>query len=97
MKTRIIIYTLCALLGSPGIASANCFADYKAKRTGDQLELHYGVMQLEADCNEELLAATEVETRLAANGWSLLRVMSLFDETQLQDKQENAGDFYLRY
>ena len=83
-------------MGSTTIASANCFVDYKAKRSGDALELHYGVMQLE-DCQSMGAVEQELTTRLAENDWTLLRIMSLFDQSQLDEKKANAGEFFLRY
>jgi hypothetical protein len=86
-----------ALAGAP--AAADCYADYKAKRD-DPLQLHYGVIALpDTACAEPVVTHAEIAARIAADGWTLLTVVSVFDETGLDDEERrsNAGAFYLRY
>ncbi len=86
-----------ALAGTP--AAADCYADYKAKRD-DPLQLHYGVIALpDAACAEANVTQAEIAARIAVDGWTLLTVVSVFDETGLTDEERrsNAGAFYLRY
>ena len=77
-----------------------CFADYKAKQE-DPLQLHYGIIELpEEMCpddpeDEDLIA--QVMERIAAEGWMLLNVVSIFAEDGLAEREESAGEFYLRY
>lgn len=88
---------LLALAAQP--AAADCYADYKAKRD-DPLQLHYGVIRLpDAACGTAQAAGAEIAARIGADGWTLLTVVSVFDEAGLQDarRKENAGQFYLRY
>jgi len=86
---------LSALLtGLAGAAQAACYADYKARRD-NPLKLHYGVMQV-GSCDRGA-AQGEVASRLAANGWTLLNVLSVFDESGLEARKANAGQFYLRF
>ena len=80
-----------------GTASANCYVDYKAKRASGDLELHYGVMQILQSCDNRKALKSEVAQRIAGDGWQLLRIMSSFDESQLQGKQADAGPYFLRY
>ena len=91
-RTLILSVTLIALSGA---AQAACFADYKAKRD-DPLRLHYGVAEVTGDCTVEG-AAAELEPRLAAEDWQLLSVEGVFDDAGLEERQESAGDYYLRY
>ena len=78
-------------------AAAECFADYKAKRDAGGLELHYGVIALNQPCGNKAAIEEEVRNRIAGDGWQLLRVMSSFERSKLQDKQPDAGDYFLRY
>jgi len=82
---------LSALLtGLAGAAQAACYA-----RRDNPLKLHYGVMQV-GSCDRGA-AQGEVASRLAANGWTLLNVLSVFDESGLEARKANAGQFYLRF
>ncbi len=76
-------------------AQADCYADYKAKQD-DPLRLQYGVARIDGDCTVAD-AESELEPRLANAGWVLLNVLSVFDEDGLEEKQESAGEFYLRF
>ena len=78
-------------------ADAACFADYKAKKDGP-LRLHYGVIQLpDAACGAPSAAVNLVRDRIAADGWTLLNVLSTFGNEGLNERRASAGDFYLRY
>lgn len=84
-----------AVLGlSAAAAQAACYADYKA-RQDNPLRLHYGVMQVSA-CAADA-ARPEIAARLAAQGWTLLNVLSVFDESGLEQRRANAGDYFLRF
>ena len=86
--------TLAALCISTG-AHAACYIDYKAKKLGDGLRLHYGVMQLsDAECSSP---KRSVNARLSSNGWTLLRMIGTVAPTDLSNKKADAGEFYLRY
>jgi hypothetical protein len=73
-------------------AQAQCFADYKAKMD-DPLRLHYGVVEV-SDCGT---AKAEVMRRLAANGWTLLTILSTFGPEGLDKRKDNAGEYFLRF
>jgi len=89
----VLVITLIA--GGP--ASAACYADYKAKRD-NPLRLHYGVVELQAaDCSNPAQAKRMVATKLLGTGWTLLNVVSVFDETELGGKRKSAGEYFLRY
>ena len=89
---------VAAMLALPTVAHADCFADYKAKRSNGDLQLHYGVIALpQKACDKPKGAKKLIEKRIAGDGWQLLRVMSSFDETGLNSRQANAGEYFLRY
>jgi len=76
-------------------AQAACYADYKAKQD-DPLRLHYGVMELRGGCSRDA-AQAEVAGRLQRNGWILLNVVSVFDESGLEQRKSSAGQYFLRF
>lgn len=84
---------LSAALAGP--AGAACFADYKAKQD-DPLRLHYGIVELRGPCTVQA-AQAEIAPRIARDGWQLLNVVSVFDETGLDERRQSAGQYYLRY
>jgi hypothetical protein len=83
---------IAALLVLALPAQAACYADYKAKMD-DPLRLHYGVA--EVACGGD--AAADIAARLAANGWTLLAIVSTFDETGLQERKDSAASYFLRF
>lgn len=76
-------------------ATAGCYADYKAKRD-DPLRLHYGIVAIDGDCTKAN-AARELPLRLAADNWTLLNVLDIFDDAGLAERKESAGEYFLRY
>lgn len=92
--TRILLI-LTALVFSAAAAQAACFADYKAKQD-DPLRLQYGVAEITGACTVDS-ARAELEQRLASNGWQLLTILGVFDDTGLAERRDSAGEFYLRY
>lgn len=92
MKHALLALFLLAALP----AQAECYADYKAKQDSP-LRLHYGVAQLsDAACNKGA-AAAELAPRLAASGWTLLNILSVFGPEGLDQRRATAGDYFLRY
>ena len=96
MMTRILIsLALMATLAVP--AQAGCYADYKAKRD-NPLKLHYGVVELpDTACGSTQAAADQIAGRIARDGWTLLNVLGVFDESGLNQRKDSAGAYYLRY
>ena len=94
MRRSLPLAALFAALALP--ASADCFAEYKAKRD-DPLRLHYGIMALPAPCPDRRAAAGALAPRLAAAGWTLLDVVALSTTQPTDEMQANAGQHYLRY
>lgn len=94
MKRLITSVALALVLAGP--AAAECYADYKAKRD-EPLQLHYGVAQVsDANCSPAA-AEGELAPRLAADGWTLLTVLSTFGPEGLAERKASAGDYFLRY
>ncbi|MDE0591052.1 hypothetical protein OU789_14030 [Halocynthiibacter sp. C4] len=89
-----IVFTLALLCAAP--ASAACYADYKAKRD-DPLRLHYGVVELAEQNCKKAKAGDAISKRISKDGWTLLTVISVFDQSGLNAKKESAGDYFLRY
>lgn len=84
-----------ALICAAGMAQAACYADYKAKRD-NPLRLQYGVAQINGPCTPQN-AAAELGPKLLADGWQLLEIVSVFDDSGLEARRADAGEFYLRY
>ena len=94
MKSLPLILALGLAMAGP--ASAECYADYKAKQDAP-LRLHYGVAQVsDANCSRKA-AEGELAPRLSAAGWTLLNVLSTFGPEGLGERQTSAGDYFLRY
>lgn len=92
---RLIFATVIAL-GYALPASAECYADYKAKQDSP-LRLHYGVAQVSDGACSAGAAKGELAPRLAAGGWTLLTVLSTFGPEGLSERKASAGEFFLRY
>ena len=88
-------FSFLILCLTAGAASADCYADYKAKRD-DPLRLHYGVAEVRGDCDVSS-AADELRRRLENDSWQLLNVLGVFDATGLDERKESAGEYFLRY
>ena len=94
MKRLMLTTVLGLMLAAP--ASAECYADYKAKQDAP-LRLHYGVAQIsDGNCSPGA-ARGELAPRLAAAGWTLLTVLSTFGPEGLGERQASAGEYFLRY
>lgn len=98
LKKIALVATIGFALTVPSLAAADCFVDYKAKQSASGLKLHYGVMKLPGNaCSNNANAQKFVAKRLANNGWTLLTVISKFDQSGLTQRQANAGAYFLRY
>ncbi|MEM6373428.1 MAG: hypothetical protein AAF727_11705 [Pseudomonadota bacterium] len=93
MKQIALSLTLTLALASA--AQAQCYADYKAKQD-NPLRLHYGVAQVSGACSPAN-AAQQIGSRLAAQGWTLLQIQSVFGPEGLDQRKASAGQFYLRF
>ena len=90
------LLTAAVLAVVAGPLHAACFADYRA-RMDNPLRLHYGVVELPQSACSVGAAASVVAGRLAAQGWQLVQVISVFDESGLASRRADAGQYYLRF
>lgn len=94
MNKAIAAALMALVLAGP--ASAECYADYKAKKD-NPLQLHYGVAQVsDGNCSKGA-AQGELAPRLAAGGWTLLNILSTFGPEGLAERKASAGAYFLRY
>ena len=97
MIKRPFLMALAAVSVLATPASAACYADYKAKRE-NPLKLHYGVIQIDsAPCAMSDRVKSTVAKRLSGSGWKLLQVQSVFDDSGLERRKRDAGEFFLRF
>lgn len=94
MKHAFFILAALLTFSSPAQAQ-NCYADYKAKQD-DPLRLHYGVAQISGACSPGA-AQAQLGPRLAAQGWTLLTIVSTFGADGLNERKQRAGSNYLRF
>ena len=94
LKNIALVMGLTLAAANPSFA-ADCFVDYKAKQASNGLKLHYGVMQVSAGaCGNRSSAQQVVSARLANNGWTLLRILSILDANGAKQRQGNACLLY---
>ena len=87
---------IVALATLPGLASASCYASYKAKRD-NPLKLHFGVAEVsDSQCSKDA-AAQAIGPRLEKEGWHLLSIVAMIPEEKLGEVKADAGDYFLRY
>lgn len=92
--SRSLIFAI-ALIG-PTALQAACFASYKAKRD-DPLKLHFGVAEIAGDDCSVAGANEELGPRLKKDGWKLLSIVEIVPQEKLEEVQERAGQYFLRY
>jgi len=96
-KPVLSALVLAVALGIAAPASAACYADYKAKKSSP-LQLHYGVVQVpDGICSDKTAIGRNIQNRIGAGGWNLLKVMSVFGPEGLTQRQGSAGEFFLKY
>ena len=94
---RYAAASLSLLLACSVQASADCYADYKAKQD-NPLRLAYGVAALtDEGCGGRAAASVALAPRLAAAGWTLMSIVSIFGPEGLDERKASAGAFFLRY
>jgi uncharacterized membrane protein len=97
MKISVFSIAFAAFAVLASGAHAACFADYKAKRE-NPLKLHYGVIQVDTNpCAMSDKVHADVSARLQAQGWQLLQVQSVFDDSGLGKRKQDAGQYFLRF
>lgn len=97
MKTPIRHIALAAFLSVfAGPAAAACYADYRAQKD-NPFGLHYGVIELPDSACSVAAAEPVIAGRIAADGWQLLQVISVFDDSGLDARRSDAGAYFLRF
>jgi hypothetical protein len=97
MKRIALLTVFLASLAAGEPALAACYADYKAKQD-NPLRLHYGVMRIDTNpCAMSEGVKATVASRLASAGWQLLQVQSVFDDSGLEKRKSDAGQYFLRF
>ncbi len=97
MKTHLLLtaFLMAAAFAAP--ADAACYADYKAKQE-NPLKLHNGVVQVDiSPCAMSNNVTSQVQRKLQSAGWQLLQVQSVFDDSGLARRKQDAGQFFLRF
>lgn len=92
---RMLRLSILALFIS-GPAYAACYADYRATMD-NPLRLHYGVIEIPDSACSIGAATPEVARRIAEGGWTLLQVISVFDDDGLAARRSDAGAYFLRF
>lgn len=92
----LLLSALAAGLLAASPAAAACYADYKAKRE-PPLQLHYGVIEIPDSACAPGAAQRIVAQRIAAGGWQLLQILSVFGPEGLAARRASAGEFFLRF
>jgi len=93
--TLVSLCTAASLLFAAPAFAENCYADYKAKQD-NPLRLHYGVIEIDGPCDAEA-AKSQTSSRLQAEGWTLLSLLSTFGADGLAERKQSAGPYYLRF
>jgi hypothetical protein len=93
---KLSIYIVAISLALSAGAHAACYADYKAKRD-NPLQLHYGVVKISDGACGSADPSRTIAQRIARDGWTLLTVLDTFDDSQLDRRRGNAGQYFLRY
>jgi hypothetical protein len=98
MMTRLLKPLLAALALAvlAGPLHAACYADYRA-RMDNPLRLHYGVIELPDSACSVGAASSIVAGRIASQGWTLVQVISVFDDSGLTSRRADAGEYFLRF
>lgn len=94
--SRPVLKPLLAALALSLLAGplhAACYADYRA-RMDNPLRLHYGIVELPQSACSMGAAAAEVASRIAAQGWTLVQVVSVFDDSGLASRRADAGQYF---
>lgn len=101
--TRFLRNRLKPLLGALALGllastplQAACYADYSA-RMDNPLRLHYGVIEVPESACSVGAASSVVADRIAAQGWTLVSVRSVFDDACLASRRADAGQYYLSF
>ena len=77
-------------------ATAECYADYKAKQDSP-LRLQYGLIELpDTACGSTRAATRYAAPVIASSGWTLLQIESILTKAQFDARRADAGAIHFR-
>ncbi|TVP72449.1 MAG: hypothetical protein EA339_06645 [Rhodobacteraceae bacterium] len=96
MKTTLRTLALLTGLALASQASAQCYADFKAKQD-NPLRLQYGIIELpDSACGSREAAARYAGPVITRSGWTLLQIESIFGASEFQSRSAHAGVIHRR-
>ena len=93
---RLVLAVLILLGLASGASAAGCYADFKAKRD-NPLRLMYGVSEIGGGACTPAAARAQLVPALKRDGWQLLEIVGTFGEDGLEERRDDAGEYFLRY
>jgi hypothetical protein len=97
MMVRVIaaaIFLWGACLSSAAHAE-DCFVLYKAKKD-NPLKLHLGLMKIDRTCSDDTIEAIS-RLRLQPAGWSLLQIVNVSKDIEVEKIKRDLGEYFLKY
>jgi hypothetical protein len=94
-ETLQTLALIAAILSCASPAAA-CYADYRAQKDSP-FGLHYGVIEFPTRLFGRGRRAGDCGPQIAAEGWQLLQVISVFDDSGLDARRSDAGAYFLRF
>ena len=97
MMVRVIaaaIFLWGACLSSVAHAE-DCFVLYKAKKD-NPLKLHLGLMKIDRTCSDDAIEAIS-RLRLQPVGWSLLQIVNVSKDIEVEKIKRDLGEYFLKY
>ena len=96
MKQIMTIAVFILSLSLAGQASAQCYADFKAKQD-NPLRLQYGIVELPQSACTSRQAAQDYASRvIAQTGWTLLQIESIFGPSEFNSRSAHASVIHHR-
>ena len=89
-----IVFLVAVAIASQ--ASAQCYADYKAKQD-KPLRLQYGLIELPASaCGSTAAAERHAAPVIERSGWTFLLIDSILTEAEFNARKDDASAVHLR-
>ena len=73
----------------------SCFVLYKAKKD-NPLKLHLGLMKIDRTCSDDAIEAI-LRLRLQPVGWSLLQIVNVSKDIEVDKIKRDLGEYFLKY
>lgn len=97
MMVRVIVAAIFfwgACLSSVAHAE-DCFVLYKAKKD-NPLTLHLGLMKIDRTCSDDAIEVIS-RLRLQPAGWSLLQIVNVSKDIEVEKIKRDLGEYFLKY